>query len=137
MTNPLLPAALHRALPLRASIEPTDSRVQFQPDVGPAIIWPMTTEDPFTIPVSGIDLFSYQRDILEAFGKTDLVGWALPFDWVEPWPGAGTRVFQFLVKPRYLPVAPAAERDGRPQQILYETSFTLLWRPWFPPAQVG
>jgi hypothetical protein len=139
MANALLPAELHRALPLRCPLEPVDTRSGFQPDVGPAIQWPMTTDDPFSIQVSGLHLWTYQREILEAFGKTDLVGWALPFDWVEPWPGAGKLTFRFALggKPRYVPIAPARVVDGRPEQVLYETSFRLDWFPWFPPAQVG
>jgi hypothetical protein len=139
MANALFPAALLGGLPLRSPIEPVDTRSGFQPDVGPAILWPLTTEDPYLIAVSNRYLYTYQRDILEEFGKTDLIGWSQPFDWVEPWPGAGTLTFRFALggKPRYVPIAPSRTVDGRPEQVLYETSFRLEWFPWYPPAQVG
>lgn len=139
MANPVLPAELHSALPLRCPIEPVDTRSGFQPDAGPAIIWATVTEDPFLIPVSNRQLYTYQKDILQLFGTTDLVGWVLPFDWVDPWPGAGTLTFRFALggKPRYDPVTPARSVGARYQQILYEVSFRLDWLPWFPPTQVG
>lgn len=136
--NAIYPAALPQSLPLGTPIEPVDTRVTFQSDAGPGQIMPLMTEEPFTLTVSERYLLtSYQRGVLQAFGVTTLVGWALPFDWVDPWPGAGTLSFRWLAKPSYTPIASAATRAGRPEQVLYRASFRLEWRPWYPPAQVG
>jgi hypothetical protein len=80
---------------------------------------------------------SYQKGVLQAFVRDTLIGGALPFDWIDPWPDAGLFTFQFRTLPRYDPTTPARDIDGRPRQILYDVTFSLSHFPWLPPSQVG
>jgi len=139
MPNAVWPADLPQSLPLLAPIQPVDRRGRFEPDAGPAQIWSLETEPVEVIPVEQkpMELTSYERGVLVALVRDDLIGGVLPFDWVDPWPGAGLCTFRFLRLPVYLPVVPARDIGGRTKQILYQTTFALEWFPWLPPAQIG
>lgn len=139
MANALWPADLPQSLPLLAPIEPVDRRGRFEPDAGPAQVWALETEPVELVAVEQKPMLmtSYQRGVLVAFVRDTLIGGSQPFDWTEPWPGAGLLTFRFSRLPRYLPTVPAREMNGRAEQITYDVTFTLEWFPWLPPSQVG
>lgn len=141
MADAVWPADLPQALPLLAQIQPVDRRGMFEPDAGPAQIWALDNQPVEIIHVQQrpMVLSSFQRGVLVAFTRDTLLGGTQAFDWVDPWPLAGTMTFRFAKGglPIYLPTVPARDWGGRVLQITYDTTFTLEWFPWFPASQVG
>lgn len=81
-------------------VEPVDNRVRFTPDAGPAKLAVLTS--------AGVEVYrpgpmlmgeSQYRRLLDVFWVTTLAGGTQPFDWTDPWPGAGTLRFRFRSKP--------------------------------------
>lgn len=135
-----LPADLPQSL-YRVEQQPIDQRVVFEPEIGPGQMWTSVAEDPFTVRCDGGGkwgaLTTYQKDVLQSFVRVTLINGTQPFDWADPWPGAGLMRFRFLEKPTLVDIAPAGERNARTNQALYRASFVLEWRPWYPPSEVG
>ena len=60
------------------------------------------------------------RGVLVSFVRDTLIGGSQPFDWTEPWPGAGLLTFRFQRLPVFTPVVPARDVAGRAEQITYD-----------------
>jgi hypothetical protein len=136
---PTWPASLRQRLPIRAPEAYVDQRVAFDPDAGPSILWSRATVPPRIIDVPGPAFlhWTWQKTILEEFIAFDLVGGGRPFEWAEPWPHAGLKVFQFHSLPIFTSLGSGRTVGARVRQVPYAVAFQLIERPWYPVQQIG
>jgi len=119
-----------------------DPRVELPAEVGSpraAVRW---TAAPVIHRLQSFWLSRAQKTALETFGETTLYHWTQVFDWVDPWPSAGTRRFRFLERPTYqwptklvplpstMPSNQVYRAGGAATQRLCQARMAFLEFPW-------
>ncbi|RIL07487.1 MAG: hypothetical protein DCC71_02920 [Proteobacteria bacterium] len=134
----LWPSELPQSFPVDSDEVPVDQRLRWQPDLGPSKVRAITTAEPVDLEPPPFLFSAAQWDLFEAFYRETLGRGAEPFDWLNPWPGAGVvrlRVKSRAVKRRTSPVNVSADMlpagAANPQQLL-RVALAFEWLPWAP-----
>ena len=102
------PASLQQSFPLETLEVAGDVRLRTEMDVGTAKLRRRSSGviRRYQIPADRFIFTNAQKATLETFYETTLAGGTLPFDWTDPWPGAGLKTFRFLSTLSWLPIIP-------------------------------
>lgn len=133
------PSELPSALPIDTDQEAQDLRLRWQPDLGPSKMRRITSAEPVEFKPPPILFSESQVELLEEFYLETLDGGAEPFDWPNPWPGAGVLRFRFATRPTYrwrtMPVNVTPDMivtgSANPQRLA-RVALELEWHPWAP-----
>lgn len=126
-----------------------DTRIGFQPDAGPSQVMSIFTRGVKTVTYGIGPLRDYQKDVLDNFVETTLVGGTQFFEWASPAWNNAVFVFRFLTLPTYPLKIPRAvvEAAGSSEnagpgyatwtgkiQRTFFSAFSLARFPWYPAA---
>lgn len=142
MPNPVWPADLPQAWPVRVPVEQQEVRESFDTDVGPGQLTRRSTAAARRHQLPPLTVSESQMAVFWTFYDDTLGGGVLQFDWDDPWPNAGTKTFRFakgtvpqevggLTSPRNLPAEYLAGATANPQRLM-QIQMTLDELPWWP-----
>lgn len=132
------PAQLPQKWPLESEEEPRDPRQRFDGFGGPPRYYNEFTAAETVHRIPPLTISEAQRTVLETFFRTTLNNGTDPFEWTDPYAGAGTKTFQFKSRPKYQRHTPRVDlpseyRAGssNPLAILSVVLELEEW-PWYP-----
>lgn len=115
MPNPVWPVTLPQKFPLGTMEENQDGRIRTEMDTGPPKMRRRFTATikTYTLPPERFLFTEAQKTSLESFYDNTCQGGTLPFDWPEPYSGAGTLTLRFVLPLKWTSILPGENRRLR------------------------
>lgn len=132
------PAQLPQKWPLESDSDPRDTRQKFDGFGGPARYYSEFTAAEIAHKIPPLTISEAQWNVLWNWFTATLGRGIKPFEWADPYAGAGTKTFMFVKPPRlqrHTPRidVPLAYRAGQPNPLgLVSVVLDLEEWPWYP-----